>query len=287
MRHGFRKLLVMLEMIKFQHTIFSLPFAFSSALLAARGLPTGWQSFWILVAMVAARSGSLGLNRLFDAEIDRHNPRTRSWAIPAGLVSKLEAAVFSVCALVVLVLAAYALNPLCFMLSPIAIAALVITPLTKRFTTWTHLFLGICQFMGPVGAWIAVRGQIDLTAILLGVAALCWVGGFDIFYHFQDMDYDRHRGLFSIPVSYGVQTSLYIVRSSHFVMFASLIAIAMLENLQSVYLVGLGLVGALLVYEHSLIKANDLSRLNRAFFTVNGWISVAFFVFTTVDVLFV
>ncbi|MBI3091603.1 MAG: UbiA family prenyltransferase [Candidatus Tectomicrobia bacterium] len=278
-----RKVGIVLDMIKFQHSIFALPFALSSALLAAQGLPSGWQMFWILVAMVAARSGAMGLNRLFDAEIDRQNPRTRFWAIPAGLVTKREAGVFSIAALGAFVLAAAALNPLCLLLSPIAVAALVITPLTKRYTTWTHLFLGLCQFLAPVGAWIAIRGSLTLTPLLLGAAAGFWVAGFDIFYHFQDLEYDKRVGLRSIPVSFGVRASLMIVRLFHAIMFLSLISIVALENLKGAYIVGVLLIGALLLYEHSLIRPGNLSRLNRAFFAVNGWISMAILLFTVLD----
>jgi 4-hydroxybenzoate polyprenyltransferase len=280
-----KKIKIFLEMIKFPHTVFALPFAFTGAVLAADGLPTGYQAFWILVAMVGARTGAMGLNRLIDAEIDARNPRTSRRAIPAGLLSKGTVSLFVVLSLALLVYAAYRLNDLCLYLSPLAVVLLVSYSYCKRFTSMSHLVLGLCLAVAPVGAWIAVKGVVETPALLLGLGVLFWVAGFDVLYALQDLDFDRSAGLHSIPARLGVERSLWIARLFHLVLPAVLLALFFTLNLGSVFLIGLLITAALLVYEHGLLWGGDLTKLDAAFFNVNGYISTALFVFTLVDVL--
>lgn len=279
------KTALMLELIKFPHTIFAMPFALSSAMLAAGGIPSARQIIWIVLAMVGARSGAMGLNRLIDAEIDAANPRTRHRALPMGLISKGSVCVLSAVSLALMVFAAYMLNPLCFKLSPLAILFLVVYPYTKRLTSLSHIFLGICQFAAPVAAWIAIRGTIDLPAIMIGLAALFWVAGFDIFYSFQDIEFDKAYGLKSIPQKIGIAKSLWVVRFFHLMTVLCLTSLLALGGLGSLFAAGLILIASLLVYEHSLVKEGDLSKLDQAFFTVNGYISLSLLFFTFADVV--
>jgi 4-hydroxybenzoate polyprenyltransferase len=281
----FEKLRVFLEMIKFSHTVFALPFAFTGAVLAADGLPSLYQVFWILMAMVGARTSAMGLNRLIDAEIDAENPRTKSRAIPAGLISKSVVGSYIIAATALMLYAAYRLNPLCLYLSPIALAFLVLYSYCKRFTSFAHVVLGICLAAAPVGAWIAIRGRIDLPAVLLGLAVLFWVSGFDILYALQDLEFDRQRGLHSIPVSLGVSGSLWTARAFHLIMLGLLIALLATLPLGGWYLAGLFAVIVLLGYEHWLLRRGDLAKLDAAFFNMNGYISVTIFLFTLIDVL--
>jgi 4-hydroxybenzoate polyprenyltransferase len=279
------KIKIFLEMIKFPHTVFALPFAFTGAVLAVDGLPTGYQVFWILVAMVGARTGAMGLNRLIDAEIDARNPRTSGRAIPAGLLGKGTVALFIVLSLVLFEYAAYRLNDLCLYLSPVAVILLVSYSYCKRFTSMSHLVLGLCLAAAPVGAWIAVKGSVEVPALLLGLGVLFWVAGFDVLYALQDLEFDRSAGLHSIPALLGVTGSLRIARLFHLVLPAVLLALFFMLNLGSVFLVGLIVITALLVYEHGLLWGGDLTKLDAAFFNVNGYISTALFVFTLADVL--
>ncbi|HKZ18175.1 MAG TPA: 4-hydroxybenzoate octaprenyltransferase [Geobacteraceae bacterium] len=281
----FEKIKIFLEMIKFPHTVFALPFAFTGAVLAANGLPTGYQAFWILVAMVGARTGAMALNRLIDAEIDARNPRTRGRAIPAGLLGKGTVAAFIVFSLALFVYAAYRLNDLCLYLSPVAVILLVSYSYCKRFTSMSHLVLGLCLAVAPVGAWIAVKGVLEVPALLLGVGVLFWVAGFDVLYALQDLDFDRSAGLHSIPARLGVTCSLRIARLFHLVLPAVLLALFFMLNLGSIFVVGLLVIAALLAYEHGLLWGGDLAKLDAAFFNVNGYISTALFVFTLADVL--
>jgi 4-hydroxybenzoate polyprenyltransferase len=281
----FEKIKIFLEMIKFPHTVFALPFAFTGAVLAAKGLPSGYQAFWILVAMVGARTGAMGLNRLIDAEIDARNPRTRGRAIPAGLLGKGSVALFIVLSLALFVYAAYRLNDLCLYLSPLAIALLVSYSYCKRFTSMSHLVLGLCLAAAPVGAWIAVKGVADPPAFLLGAGVLFWVAGFDVLYALQDLDFDRSAGLHSIPARLGVGRSLLIARLFHLALPIVLLALYFMLNLGGWFLAGIVVSGALLAYEHGLLRGGDLSRLDAAFFNVNGLISCLLFFFTLADVL--
>lgn len=281
----FEKIKIFLEMIKFPHTVFALPFAFTGGVLAANGLPSGYQAFWILVAMVGARTGAMALNRLIDAEIDARNPRTRGRAIPAGLLGKGTVAVFTVLSLALLVYAAYMLNDLCLYLSPIAIALLVSYSYCKRFTSLSHLVLGLCLAAAPVGAWIAVKGAAEAPAFVLGAGVLFWVAGFDILYALQDLDFDRSAGLHSIPARLGADRSLLVARLFHLVLPLLLLTLYFMLNLGWWFLAGVALTAVLLAYEHGLLRGGDLSRLNAAFFNVNGFISCLLFLFTLADVL--
>lgn len=272
------KVRITFQMIKFEHSIFALPFALTGALLARRGWPTLRELVWLIVAMVAARSAAMTFNRIADREIDARNPRTQTRALPAGLLSLGFARGFTAAASAVLVLAAYELNPLAFKLSPLALAILLGYSYTKRFTWLSHFVLGACLGMSPIAAWIALRGDLRASILLVGVAVALWVAGFDIIYACQDVDFDRAQHLDSIPRRYGIRAALYVSAASHLAMLGVLMAVARMENLGWVALVGLALVAALLAYEHALVKPSDLSRVNAAFFTVNGYISVLFFV---------
>ena len=276
---------VFLEMIKFSHTIFALPFALTGALLAAQGLPSWQQTFWIVMAMVGARTAAMGLNRVIDAEIDAENPRTKGRAIPAGLIGKGTAVLFIVLAVLLMLYAASRLNPLCLKLAPVALFFLVLYSYCKRFTALAHVVLGLCLGAAPVGAWIAIRGTVDLPAVLLGLAVLFWVAGFDILYALQDLEFDRERGLHSIPVRLGVNGSLWTARLFSLVMVALLASLSTLLPVGGFFLAGIAAATLLLCYEHWLLRHGDLSRLDMAFFTMNGYISIIIFVATLVDVL--
>jgi len=279
------KFRVFLEMIKFSHTIFALPFAFTGAVLAAEGLPSWQQAFWILIAMVGARTAAMGLNRLIDAEIDAANPRTSGRAIPAGLLGKGTVFVFVLLSTLLMFFAAGQLNRLCLYLSPVALFFLVLYSYCKRFTSLAHLVLGLCLGAAPVGAWIAIRGVVELPAVLLGLAVLFWVAGFDILYALQDLEFDRQRGLHSIPVRLGITGSLWTARLFSLVMLVLLAGLYLVSPLGGWFLAGLVVVALMLGYEHWLLRGGDLSRLDAAFFTMNGYISVAIFLFTLIDLL--
>jgi 4-hydroxybenzoate polyprenyltransferase len=276
---------IFLEMIKFSHTIFALPFAFTGAVLAAGGLPSAHQAFWILLAMVGARTAAMGLNRLIDAEIDARNPRTKGRAIPAGLLSKGMVAVFIGISAALMLWSARMLNPLCFYLSPIALFFLVLYSYCKRFTPLAHMVLGLCLAAAPLGAWIAVKGSLGLPAVLLAFAVLVWVSGFDILYALQDLEFDRNNGLHSIPVSLGVTGSLWTARVLHLLMIGLLAGLYFAANLGVFYLLGLAITVLLALYEHWLLRNGDLTKLDAAFFNMNGYISVVIFLFTLLDVL--
>ena len=274
-----------LEMIKFEHSIFALPFALTGAMLAARGWPSGRQLFWLIVAMVGARSAAMAFNRIADFKFDSANPRTRTRALPAGQLTLRFAAGFTAVSAALLVLAAYELNGLAFKLSPLALAVLLFYSYTKRFTWLSHLILGICLGMAPVAAWIALRGNIDAGVLLLGAAVALWVAGFDIIYACQDVEFDRAAGLHSFPRQFGIAAALYASAGLHLVMLVVLIFTARIENLGWVAGAGLAAVTVLLAYEHGLVKPRDLSRVNAAFFTINGYISLLFFVTWAADLL--
>jgi 4-hydroxybenzoate polyprenyltransferase len=269
-----------LGMIKIVHSVFALPFAFTAAILSASGMPSLHQIIWITVAMVGARSGAMGLNRIIDARIDAVNPRTSRREIPAGKISIVAALTFTVISLVIMVYAAYKLNPLCLMLSPVAILVLAAYSYTKRFTWTSHIVLGIAIAGAPLGAWIAVKGAIDPEILPLVAAVIFWLAGFDILYALQDIDFDRQHGLYSIPQRFGISRAVFLARIFHAVTFALLIMTGIIFSLNYFYWSGLLIVLVLLVYEHSLVGPNDLSRLNMAFFNMNGYISITIFVFT-------
>ncbi|MFZ0086749.1 MAG: UbiA-like polyprenyltransferase [Candidatus Acidiferrales bacterium] len=273
---------VVLEMIKFEHSVFALPFALVGALLAARAggaFPTWRQILWIIVAMVGARSAAMTMNRIADVEYDRRNPRTANRALPKGELSIGFAWAFTLLASAVLVLAAWQLNPLALKLSAVALAVLFFYSYTKRFTAWSHFVLGFCLGMSPAAAWIAIRGSLDWRMLILCGAVTLWVGGFDVLYACQDVEFDRTAGLYSIPKRFGIARALQIGRVMHIVMVASLVWLALSFHLAWPAWVGIAVVATLLAYEHSLVKPNDLSKMNAAFFTVNGYISLLFLLF--------
>jgi len=280
-----RNLRVTLEMIKWEHSIFALPFALCGAMLAASGLPTAHQLFWIVVAMIAARSAAMAFNRLVDATIDAANPRTQMRALPAGHLSPAFVTTFVVVSCGVFVLASSQLNRLTFALSPVALAILLLYSYTKRFTRLSHLVLGFALGIAPAAAWIAVRGSLDPRILLLTAAVMFWVAGFDVLYACQDFDFDRSSGLHSIPRHVGIRAALWIARAFHLIMLILLLALLPAFGLGKLALVGIIAVLVLLLYEHSLVKADDLSRLNAAFFTMNGVISVVFALFVAADLL--
>ena len=274
---------VTLEMIKWEHSVFVLPFALCGAILAANGLPSAHALAWIIVAMVTARSAAMAFNRLADASIDAANPRTRTRALPTGTLSPAFVATFVVVSCALFVVAASQLNRLSFVLSPIALAMVLLYSYTKRFTRWSHLVLGFAMGIAPSAAWIAVRGSLDPRILLLTAAVTFWGGGFDVLYACQDYEFDRETGLHSIPRYFGIGKSLWIARAFHILMLLLLISLVGAFGLGKLAIAGVVAVGLLLAYEHSLVSDHDLSKLNAAFFTMNGVISVVFFIFLAAD----
>jgi 4-hydroxybenzoate polyprenyltransferase len=281
----FARVRVFLEMIKFSHTIFALPFAFTGALLAARGLPTPAQAGWIILAMVGARTAAMGMNRVIDAEIDGRNPRTAGRAIPAGLLSRGAVLVFIVLSVILMFFAARMLNPLCLYLSPVALGFLLLYSYCKRFTALAHVVLGICLAGAPLGAWIAVKGAAELPAFLLGLGVLFWVAGFDILYALQDLEFDRASGLHSIPAALGLNGSLWTARIFHLAACGFLGSLYLVLQLGPFYLAGFVAACGMLLYEHWLLRAGDLAKLDAAFFNMNGYISVTICLATLLDTL--
>ena len=278
-----KSLLVVLESIKFEHTVFALPFAFLGAFLAAGGNP-GWvTSFWIMAAMVGARSAAMAFNRLVDREDDGLNPRTRNRALPQGLLSTRFVALFILASSVFFLISAWMLNDLAFRLSPVALAIILAYSYTKRFTAFSHLLLGLSLAIAPVGGWVAVRGELSLAPFYVAAAVLFWVGGFDIIYACQDYEFDRKLGRYSVPGKWGIKTALRLSSLFHVAMVACLMVALLHFQLSLFSWLGLALVAVGLIYEHSLVRPDDLSQLNAAFFTLNGIISVIFFAFVGLD----
>jgi 4-hydroxybenzoate polyprenyltransferase len=285
-----RRLRLTLDMIKFEHSIFALPFALTGALLAWRDsgfyIPGLWQRFaWIVVAMVSARSAAMAFNRILDVRIDARNRRTAMRHLPAGLLSVQFAWGFTFTSCLVFLLAARQLGPLCLALAPVALAILFFYSFAKRFTMLSHLILGFCLGMAPAAAWIAMRGSLDGRILLLTAAVMFWTAGFDVIYACQDYEFDSAEGLFSIPRRFGIAGALRISRALHICMILCLIALVLSFHLSGLSFAGIGVVVVLLVYEHGLVKPDDLSRVNAAFFTVNGYISLLFFAFWAADIL--
>ncbi len=285
LKQAWSKLWTTLEMIKFEHSIFALPFALTGAMLAVGGWPSWRQVFWIVVAMVGARSAAMAFNRIADRKFDARNPRTQARALPAGRLSLRFAAAFTMAASALLVLAAWELNPLAFKLSPVALALLLLYSYTKRFTLLSHIVLGACLGLSPVAAWIALRGDVSASVILLGAAVTLWVAGFDMIYACQDVAFDHDVGLHSIPKRFGVAAALYASAALHVLMLGLLLVVAEMSGLGWIAMGGLVAVAALLAYEHLLVKPSDLSRLNAAFFTINGYISILFFLTWAASIL--
>ena len=274
-----------LSFVRFSHSVFALPFALTGALLALHRIGdwssenVGWRVLWIVIAMIAARSAAMGFNRLVDARHDALNPRTASREIPRGAMSRAEAAVFVIVSSVVFVIAAWQLGPLCFALSPVALAIVFWYSLAKRFTAYTQLFLGLAMAVAPVGGWLAAGGRGGWEPWLLGIAIGTWVGGFDVLYACQDLDFDRSHGLRSIPVKFGVSRSLWISRGMHVITIVCLAGLAAVADLGALYLAGVAGVALLLVYEQSLVSEHDLSQVKRAF-DLNGYVGILYLVAT-------
>lgn len=272
------KLKTTLSMIKFEHTLFALPFAFLGAVLAADGLPSGWQILWITVAMFGARSAAMTFNRIIDRKFDAANPRTANRELPSGKLSVNFAWAFFVASVVLFLLAAYSLNWLTFALSPVALLSVLGYSYAKRFTSLAHLILGWALAISPTAAWIAVRGAIDSEVpLLLSLLVMMWTAGFDVLYACQDYEYDKKAGLRSIPARFGIKNSLNIARIFHFQAFVVLVLLYLVTDLGWLAFVGVATVGALMIYQHTLVRANDLSRMNAAFFTTNAFVSVILF----------
>ncbi len=274
-----------LEMIKWEHSIFALPFALTGATLAASGVPTGWQVFWIVACMVLARSAGMAFNRWADSELDAANPRTAMRAIPAGQLSRGFVGWFTVLAAALFIVSAAQLNRLTLLLSPVALAIVLVYSYAKRFTRWSHLVLGLALGVAPSAAWIAIRGSLDPRIVVLTLIVLCWVGGFDMLYACQDAEHDRKVGLNSLPAAIGISGAFWIARLLHTVMLGLSAWLIYLFGLGLVAWIGIAIVAALLAYEHAIVSPTDLSRMNAAFFMMNGVISIVFFVFVAMDVV--
>ena len=274
-----------LEMIKWEHSVFALPFALTGAVLASGGWPSLRVLGWIVVCMVAARSAAMAFNRLVDARLDAANPRTAMRALPAGALSSGFVGGFVVASVVLFALGAAMLNPLTLKLAPVALAVVLVYSYMKRVTRWSHLVLGLALGIAPSAAWIAVRGTLDARIVVLTLAVLLWVGGFDILYACQDFEHDREVGLNSVPQAFGVKTAFWIARGMHVGMLLTLCWLIVLFGLGKLAVLGVVLVALLLLYEHLIISPHDMRRMNAAFFTLNGVISVVFFAFIAADVL--
>jgi 4-hydroxybenzoate polyprenyltransferase len=278
-----RSLLLTLRMIKIEHSIFALPFALMSALIAARGIPSVSQIVWILIAMVSARSCAMAFNRLADRKFDHLNPRTKNWPLAAGALSTSFVTFFVLFCSAIFIYSAYRLNRLAFLLSPVALLIILFYSLTKRFTILSHWFIGLALAVAPAGAWVAIRGTLDFEPLLLSLAILFWTAGFDLIYSCQDAEFDRTQNLFSIPARYGIRVALLFSSFCHVVTVIFIFLFGYFCELGAWYFVGCAIVAAMLLYEHTLVSPKDLSRVNEAFFTVNGLISVLLLLFTSLD----
>ncbi|HXE11463.1 MAG TPA: UbiA-like polyprenyltransferase [Bryobacteraceae bacterium] len=289
MRSFWKRLRLTLDMVKFEHSVFALPFALTGALLAWRDAHFAvpdleWRLFWVVVAMVGARSAAMAFNRILDADVDGRNCRTAMRHLPAGLLSRRFAWGFTIISSLVFLIAARELGALCLVLAPLVLATLFFYSYCKRFTTYSHLVLGFCLGIAPAGAWIAMRGALDARVLWLTAAVMFWTAGFDVIYACQDYEFDVKEGLFSIPRALGIRGALSVARWLHVLMVICLLMLALVFQLGALSLGGIALVMALLIYEHSLVHPTDLSRVNVAFFTLNGYVSVLFFVFWAADI---
>ncbi|QOY35855.1 UbiA-like polyprenyltransferase [Anaerobacillus isosaccharinicus] len=284
-----RKIKIILEMIKFEHTVFALPFAFLGAVLGSLLIngtwPTALQWVWITLAMVGARSAAMALNRVIDAKIDEINPRTKDRAIPAGLISKFESTIFIIVSFALLFYSAYQLNMLAVYLLPVAVFFLVIYSYTKRFTWACHLVLGITIGIAPLGGWVGATGTLTFAAFILFLGVALWTAGFDVIYATQDADYDKSVKLYSIPSYFGIAKALLIAKGIHILSFISFFSLYFITTLGWIYLIGVLISGVIMIYEHSLVKPNDLSKVNVAFFTMNGILAMVMLAFTIGDLM--
>ena len=274
---------LLLDFVKFEHTLFALPFALMSAFVAAGGAPSAGTLLWILGAMVGARTSAMAFNRLADRDLDRRNPRTAGWALPAGLLSATEAWLLVIAAAGLFFLSAAMLNRLALLLSPVALAIVWGYSYSKRYTVWSHLLLGLCLGIAPVGAWIAVRGTLGWPPMILAAAVTLWTAGFDIIYACQDIEFDRREGLFALPARWGVARALLVSAALHVAMIGVLVWWGLATGMGALYFSGLGIVALLLIHEHRLVKPTDLRRVNAAFFTANGFVSIGLLLFTLGD----
>lgn len=285
MNRLFNKIATILEAIKFPHTVFALPFAVMSAFLAAGGLPTARQLFWILMCMVGARSAAMSFNRIADAQYDAINPRTAQRAIPMKKLTVWEMRIFMISMMALFIFSAYHLNRLAFALSPLALVIILGYSYTKRFTNYSHFILGLSLAIAPVGAWIAIREEFNIVSLLLGLAVILWTAGFDIIYACQDVEFDKQVGLYSAPKTLGIGKALALSAGLHAAMVGVLIAVFFTAHLGKAFLLGILLVSVLLIYEHAIVKPHDLSRVNTAFFNVNGIVSLMLMALTIVDIM--
>jgi len=272
------------ELIKIQHTIFALPFAFASIFIIEKGFPPIDKLFWIVVAVIAGRTAGMAFNRFFDLPFDKLNPRSKNWASVKGVVKPVEILILAIVSSAVLIFSAYNLNKLAFYLSPVAVLLFIIYPLGKRFTNFVHLILGLIYFIIPVAVSVALKGSVEISSIFLGLAMAFWVSGFDIFYSLQDLEFDRKVGLHSIPSRFGIKKAILFARIFHLLTFIFLILTGYFSGSGIVYFTGVVILSAFLVYEHSLIKENDLSKINVAFFTINGYVSILYMVVVILDI---
>jgi len=283
----FKKIKILLDMIKFEHTIFALPFAYLGAFLAARGFPSLRQCWWILVAMVGARTCAMGFNRIVDVPFDAKNPRTKDRALPSGKVKPKEAWAMVIIAAILYFWAAYELNSLAFKLSPIVLATVMFYSYTKRFTPLCHLFLGLAIGIAPTAGWIAVKGSVSYLPIILSIGVMFWVGGFDILYACLDEEFDKKIGLHSIPAKFGRRKAFWISGFFHAIAFGCFVAVGMLAHLNWIYYLGVVITFILLVMQRIVVTPSDISRMNMAFFTLNGAISIVLFVATALALIIV
>ncbi|MCX5887146.1 MAG: putative 4-hydroxybenzoate polyprenyltransferase [Proteobacteria bacterium] len=282
----FNKLKIILEMIRFEHTVFALPFAYLGMILACKGFPTVPQFLWITVAMVGARSMAMSVNRLADYRIDKRNPRTATWPLPTGKISFRAVTLFAVVSFIVFLIAVYRLAPLCRSLWPVVIVPMIIYPFTKRFTYFSHFVLGLCLGLAPLGAYVAITNRLpEVPIIILGLAVLSWTAGFDIIYSCQDYAFDTREGLHSIPIALGIEKGLQLTKCLHLLTVFLLFLVGLLVRLNFFYFLGLLLISLFLWYENRIVKPSDLSRVNLSFFTLNGLVSIAILLFTTADIL--
>lgn len=282
---AFNKLKIFFEMIKIEHTLFALPFAYTGALLVDKRIPSGHDIVWITLAMVGARTAAMSLNRIIDRSIDARNPRTAGRALPRGLLSSAEVWVYAAISFGLLLVSAYNLSPLAFKLFPVAVAVLVLYPYTKRFTWTCHLILGAALGLAPLGAWIAIANSVDLAPLLLAAGVTFWVAGFDIIYACDDYDFDRREGIYSIPARFGIKKGLLVSAAFHLLALLLFTSVALVLELGFFYYAGMAVAAALILYQHRLVRPEDLSKSGMAFFNLNAGLSAATFVFTLLDVL--
>ena len=280
------KLKILLEDIKIQHTVFALPFALMSAFIASNGVPPLDKLLWMILAMVGARSSAMSFNRIADVDYDRENPRTKEWALPKGRIRKSYYIIFLLLSAILFVFSCMMLNRLALILSPAALLIVCFYSYTKRFTIFSHFFLGLSLSLAPIGAWVAIREEISIVSIVLGLAVIFWLAGLDIIYSCQDVEFDKSHGLFSFPAKLGIERALRLAALFHLIMILLLFLLIFFENLGMFFIIGVLLIAGLLMYEHSIVRPDDLSRVNVAFFNVNGIISIGLMLMTILDIIY-